>query len=208
MRVAVVDDHAIVREGIQLMFANDDSIETVAEASDGAALLDLLKEIDVDVVILDLRMEGMGGLEVLEHLDRMEAPPATIVLTMHDDHSYLRRAIELGASGFVLKRSGRVELVKALNAAASGGAYVDPHLAHALVDLAVSDSDVDQMALDEESIRLLRLLASGLGNRAIGETTGWSESTLRTRIRSLYASLGVNRRAEAVAAAMRLRLID
>jgi len=208
MRVAVVDDHAIVREGIQLMFANDDSIETVAEASDGAALLDLLKEIDVDVVILDLRMEGMGGLEVLEHLDRMEAPPATIVLTMHDDPSYLRRAIELGASGFVLKRSGRVELVKALNAAASGGAYVDPHLAHALVDLAVSDSDVDQMALDEESIRLLRLLASGLGNRAIGETTGWSESTLRTRIRSLYASLGVNRRAEAVAAAMRLRLID
>ena len=122
MRVAIVDDHAIVREGIQLMLANDDSIETVAEASDGAALLDLLKEIDVDVVILDLRMKGMGGLEVLEHLDRMEAPPATIVLTMHDDPSYLRRAIELGASGFVLKRSGRVELVKALNAAASGGA--------------------------------------------------------------------------------------
>lgn len=208
MRVAIVDDHAIVREGIQLMLANDDSIETVAEASDGAALLDLLKEIDVDVVILDLRMEGMGGLEVLEHLDRMEAPPATIVLTMHDDPSYLRRAIELGASGFVLKRSGRVELVKALNAAASGGAYVDPHLAHALVDLVVSDSDVGQMALDEDSIRLLRLLASGMGNRAIGETTGWSESSLRTRIRSLYASLGVNRRAEAVAAALRLRLID
>jgi len=208
VRVAIVDDHAIVREGIQLMLANDDSIETVAEASDGAALLDLLKEIDVDVVILDLRMEGMGGLEVLEHLDRMEAPPATIVLTMHDDPSYLRRAIELGASGFVLKRSGRVELVKALNAAASGGAYVDPHLAHALVDLVVSDSDVGQMALDEDSIRLLRLLASGMGNRAIGETTGWSESSLRTRIRSLYASLGVNRRAEAVAAALRLRLID
>ncbi len=208
MRVAIVDDHAIVREGIQLMLANDDSIETVAEASDGAALLDLLKEIDVDVVILDLRMEGMGGLEVLEHLDRMEAPPATIVLTMHDDPSYLRRAIELGASGFVLKRSGRVELVKALNAAASGGAYVDPHLAHTLVDLVVSDSDVGQMALDEDSIRLLRLLASGMGNRAISDTTGWSESKLRTRIRSLYASLGVNRRAEAVAAAMRLRLID
>ncbi len=208
MRVAIVDDHAIVREGIQLLLAGDESIETVGEASDGAALLDLLKETNVDVVLLDLRMEGMGGLEVLEHLDRMEAPPATIVLTMHDDPSYLRRAIELGASGFVLKRSGRAELVKALNAVASGGAYVDPHLAHALVDLAISESDVGQMDLDEDSIRLLRLLASGIGNRAISETTGWSESNLRTRIRSLYASLGVNRRAEAVAAALRLRLID
>lgn len=208
MRVVIVDDHAMVREGIQLMLANDDSIEIVAEASDGAALLDLLKTTDVDVVLLDLRMEGVGGLEVLEHLDRMETPPATIVLTMHDDPSYLRRAIELGAGGFVLKRSGRAELVKALNAVASGGAYVDPHLAHALMDLATSESDVDQMDLDEDSIHLLRLLASGVGNRAISETTGWSESNLRTRIRSLYAILGVTRRAEAVAAALRLRLID
>jgi len=208
MRVVIVDDHAIVREGIQLMLAGDESIETVGEASDGAALLDLLKETNVDVVLLDLRMEGMGGLEVLEHLDRMEAPPATIVLTMHDDPSYLRRAIELGASGFVLKRSGRAELVKALNTVASGGAYVDPHLAHSLVDLATSESDVGQMDLDEDSIQLLRLLASGIGNRAIRGATGWSESNLRTRIRSLYAILGVNRRAEAVAAAMRLRLID
>jgi len=208
MRVAIVDDHAIVREGIQLMLAGDESVEMVGEASDGVALLDLLKETNVDVVLLDLRMEGMGGLEVLEHLDRMEAPPATIVLTMHDDPSYLRRAIELGASGFVLKRSGRAQLVEALNAVASGGAYVDPHLAHALVDLATSESDVSQMALDEDSLRLLRLLASGIGNRAISETTGWSVSNLRTRIRSLYASLGVNQRAEAVAAALRLRLID
>ena len=208
MRVVIVDDHAMVREGIQLMLASDESIEVVGEASDGLALLELLKETDVDVVLLDLRMEGMGGLEVLEHLDQMEAPPATIVLTMHDDPSYLRRAIELGACGFVLKRSGRAELVKALVAVASGGAYVDPHLAHALVDLATSESDIGQTDLDEDSIRLLRLLASGVGNRMISETTGWSESNLRTRIRSLYASLGVNRRAEAVAAAMRLRLID
>jgi DNA-binding NarL/FixJ family response regulator len=208
VRVVIVDDHAMVREGIQLMLAGDESIETVGEASDGAALLDLLKETNVDVVLLDLRMEGMGGLEVLEHLNRVKAPPATIVLTMHDDPSYLRRAIELGACGFVLKRSGRAVLIKALNAVASGGAYVDPHLAHALVDLATSESDMGRMDLNEDSIRLLRLLASGLGNRTIRETTGWSDSKLRTRIRTLYASLGVTRRAEAVATAMRLRLID
>ena len=208
MRVAIVDDHAIVREGIQLMLANDQSIDVVAEASDGVELLDLLKEIEVDVVLLDLRMEGMGGLEVLEHLERMEAAPATVVLTMHDDPGYLRRAIELGARGFVLKRSGRAELVKALRIVASGGAHVDPYLAHALVDLAKSKSNVSQLDLDDDSIRLLRLLAAGADNRTIIETTGWSESALRTRIRSLYENLGVTRRAEAVAAALRLHLID
>ncbi len=208
MRVAIVDDHAIVREGIQLMLANNESIEVVAEATDGKALLDLLKETDVDVVLLDLRMEGMGGLEVLERLGRMEAAPATVILTMHDDPGYLRRAVELGARGYVLKRSGRVELVKALTVVAAGGAHVDPHLADALVDLARSESEMSPMDLDEDSIRLLRLLASGADNRTIVEETGWSESSLRTRIRSLYECLGVIRRAEAVAAALRLRLID
>lgn len=208
MRVVIVDDHAIVREGIHLMLASDQSIEVVAEASDGVELLDLLEEIEVDVVLLDLRMEGMGGLEVLEHLERMEAAPATVVLTMHDDPGYLRRAIELGARGFVLKRSGRAELVKALQIVASGGAHVDPYLAHALVDLATSESDVSQLDLDQDSIRLLRLLAGGEDNRAISQITGWSESRLRTRIRSLYEMLGVTRRAEAVAAALRLHLID
>jgi DNA-binding NarL/FixJ family response regulator len=208
MRVAIVDDHAIVREGIHLMLANDESIEVVAEASDGVELLDLLKKIAVDVVLLDLRMEGMGGLEVLEHLERMEAAPATVVLTMHDDPGYLRRAIELGARGFVLKRSGRAELVKALRIVASGGAHVDPYLSDALVDLAKCKSNVSQLDLDQDSIRLLRLLAAGEDNRTISEITGWSESRLRTRIRSLYERLGVTRRTEAVAAALRLHLID
>ncbi len=208
MRVAIVDDHAIVREGIHLMLASDQSIEVVAEASDGVELLELLKKIEVDVVLLDLRMERMGGLEVLEHLERMEAAPATVVLTMHDDPGYLRRAIELGARGFVLKRSGRAELVKALRIVASGGAHVDPYLSDALVDLAKCKSNVSRLDLDEDSIRLLRMLAAGEDNRTISEMTGWSESRLRTRIRSLYETLSVTRRAEAVAAALRLHLID
>jgi len=208
MRVIIVDDHAIVREGVRLMLANDETIEVVAEAPDGTTLLRLLEEHDVDIVLLDLRMEGMGGLEVLEHLNRMDTPPATIVLTMHDDPGYLRRAIELGARGFVLKRSGRVELIKALQTVASGGAHVDPHLAHALVDLATTKTDINQIGLNEDSILLLRLLATGKDNQTIKQTTGWSDSTLRTRIRTLYQQLGVTRRTEAVAVALRLHLID
>ncbi len=208
MRLVIVDDHAIIREGIELMIANDESIEVVAALQDGQSLLDLLKEVDVDVVLLDLRMEGMGGLEVLERLGRMQAPPATVVLTMHDDPSYLRRAIELGARGFVLKRSGRAELLKAINAVASGGAHVDPYLGQALVDLARPEPVERPTELDDDGMRLLRLLASGADNRTISETTGWSESMLRTRIRTLYERLGASGRAEAVATGLRLHLID
>ncbi len=208
MRLVIVDDHAIVREGIELMIANDESIEVVAALQDGQSLLDLLKEVDVDVVLLDLRMEGMGGLEVLERLGRMQVSPATVVLTMHDDPSYLRRAIELGARGFVLKRSGRAELLKAIKAVASGGAHVDPYLGQALVDLARPEPVDRPTELDDDGMRLLRLLASGADNRTISETTGWSESMLRTRIRTLYERLGVSGRAEAVATGLRLNLID
>ncbi len=208
MRLVIVDDHTIVREGTQLMLAGSDAIETIAEARDGTALLDLLKETDVDVVLLDLRMEGMGGLEVLERLGRLDNAPAVVVLTMHDDPDYLRRAIELGARGYVLKRSGHAELVKALNVVAGGGAHVDPHLADALVDLARDESEPGPYDLDDDSLWLLRLLAQGLDNKGIIEETGWSEGDLRTRIRSLYDCLGVTRRAEAVAAATRLHLID
>lgn len=208
MRVVIVDDHAIVRNGIQLMLAVDDSIEVVAEATDGRALLDLLEETEVDIVLLDLHMKGMGGLEVLERLVRMEAPPAAVVLTMHDDPAYLRRAIELGARGYVLKCSDRAELVNALHVVAAGGAHVDPHLADVLVNLARAEPSKGPGDLDEDAILLLRLLATGADNHSIIAETGWSEGGLRTRIRSLYECLGVTRRAEAVAAALRLHLIE
>ena len=206
MRVVIADDHAIIRDGIRLMLSGEPSIEVVAEATSGAELLEILESASADIVVLDLQMEGMGGLEVLERLGGVEGAPAVVVLTMHDDEGYLRRAVELGARGYVLKRSGRAELVAALKVVEAGGAHVDPHLTEMLVSLATDDST--DPGLDEDSMRLLRLLAAGLNNRQIMAETGWSEGITKSRTRALYRALGVSRRADAVATALRRRLVE
>ena len=206
MRVIICDDHAIVREGIRLMLSSDPMVEVVGEAGDGSELLDMLGDTETDVVILDLKMEGTGGLEVLEQLRDVEEAPPVVVLTMHDDESYLRRAVELGARGYLLKRSGAAELARALRAVAGGGSHIDPHLTTTLVSLATSD--IQRPEPDPGAVRLLRLLAAGLDTDEIMLRTGWSKSTTKSRIRSLYRTLGVSRRADAVAAGLRRRLVD
>lgn len=206
MRVIVCDDHAIVRDGIRLMLSLDPSFEVVGEAADGVSLLALLQDVDADVIVLDLQLGGMGGLAVLEELMvRPDAPPV-VVLTMHDDDRYLRRSIELGARGYVLKRSGREALVTALRVVAAGGAHVDPHLAASLVGLARSGGE--PLTLTEDATRLLKLLCEGLQVAEMATVTGWGEGVVRSRIRSLYRALGVHRRADAVAMALRMHLVD
>jgi DNA-binding NarL/FixJ family response regulator len=207
MRIVIVDDHAIVRDGIRLMLEGDERFEIVGEANDGLELLDMMSVCTADVVVLDLRMEGMGGLQVLERLAGLDDAPAVVVLTMHDDPDHRRRAIELGARGYVLKRSGRDELVTALLVVAEGGAHVDPSLSKALIGLATSPVD-PASGLDDDGITLLRMLSEGLHNRSIQDVTGWSSSQVRTRLRSLYDALGVSGRTEAVAAGLRMRLVD
>ncbi len=207
MRVVIVDDHAIVREGVRLMLEGDDRFEIVGEAADGGDLLRLLDDIEPDIVLLDLRMESVGGLEVLEALQQREGAFGVVVLTMHDGPGYLRRAIELGARGYVLKSSGRAELVRAIELVGAGGAHVDPQLAETLVGLA-RKTPVVETDLDSETLGLLRLLTRGNDNRSIMESTGWSESRLRSRLKSLYGQLDVSNRTEAVAVALRLRLVD
>jgi DNA-binding NarL/FixJ family response regulator len=207
MRVVIVDDHAIVREGVRLMLEGDDRFEIVGEASDGAELRDLLSRVAADIVLLDLRMEGVGGLEVLEELGNDPDAPGVVVLTMHDGPGYLRRAVELGARGYVLKHSGRAELIRAMELVAAGGAHVDPQLAETLVVLARGTGE-ETTDLDGDSLTLVRLLTAGNDNRSIMEVTGWTESQLRTRLKTLYERLGVANRTEAVAVALRRRLVD
>lgn len=206
MRLVIVDDHAIVREGIRLMLEGEAGFEVVGEASDGEELFDLLDSVSVDLVLLDLRMERVGGYQVLERIGRLHGGPPVLVLTMHDDPGHLRRAIELGARGYVLKRSGRGELMRALEDVASGRAHVDPLLAPTLVGLVREDGSSPD--LDQDALSLLRMLTEGRENREITTATGWTDSQLRTRLAALYGALGVTRRAEAVAVGLRLHLLD
>ncbi len=207
MKVIIADDHRIVREGLRWMLADRDDIEIVGEAANGRELLDLVTETDADICLLDVRMPEMGGLEALERLREVAPGLRVIILTMHDQPAYLRRAIELGAAGYVLKNTGREELVKALEVVARGDAYLQGELARPLVSELVEDEGGRRL-LDERERQVLQLVARGLDNRAIGEEIGTSEATVKNVLGSVFEALGVKTRAEAVAVGLRLGIIE
>jgi len=207
VKVIIADDHRIVREGLRWMLVDRDDIEIVGEAANGRELLDLVTETDADICLLDVRMPEMGGLEALERLQEVAPGLRVIILTMHDQPAYLRRTIELGAAGYVLKNTGREELVKALEVVARGDAYLQGELARPLVSELVEDEEGRRL-LDERERRVLQLVARGLDNRAIGEEIGTSEATVKNVLGSVFEALGVKTRAEAVAVGLRLGIIE
>jgi len=207
--VIVADDHRIVREGIAMLLAPEQDVELVGEASNGEELLDLLEVTEVDVVLLDVRMPGMSGLDVLETLQARTRAPRMIVLSMHDDPSYVKRAIELGASGYLLKSVGKDELLRALGVVVRGGSYIQGEITAPLIARMVDPmSSGSAGELSVRDIEMLRMLAEGLDNRAIAGRLGMSEAAVKAHLRAIYSRLGANRRSEAVAVALRLGIIS
>ena len=124
MKIILADDHKIVREGLRWMLSDEDDIEIVGEADSGEALLDLVNHVEADIVLLDVRMPGISGLESLEILSERFPDLKVIILSMHGEPAYVRRAVELGAAGYLLKSSDREELIGALTAVAAGKSYI------------------------------------------------------------------------------------
>jgi len=138
IKVAIADDHRIIREGLDLLLAETDNIEIVAHASDGHELIDILVSRDIDVALLDVRMPTMTGLDVLERIGELEIEVAVVMLSMYGDPVYVSRAIELGASGYLLKNVGRDELIRAIETVASGRQYFHAEVSGPLVARMVS----------------------------------------------------------------------
>jgi DNA-binding NarL/FixJ family response regulator len=209
--VIVADDHEAVREGLRWMLRADDAVEVVGEAGDGKTLLELLDAVACDAVLLDLAMPGMSGLDVLAALHAAGSSIPVVVLTMHDDASHVDRALALGASGYILKSAPRDEIIRALRAATSGGAYVQPSLAkpllarHMISDASAADEDPIQ--LTPRQLQLLRALAAGGANKELAHELGISEATVKGYLKELYARLGVTSRAGAVGYGLRHGLI-
>jgi len=208
MKIVIADDHRIVREGLRLILAHDESISIVAEVSDGVELLRVLESAEVDVVLLDVRMPNCSGLEALERLRLIQTAVRIIILSMYDDPAHVRRAIELGAAGYLLKSVSRDELLSALHIVAAGGSYIQGDLTGPLVSRMVSGPSNRLAAdIDVEGRRLLELLVAGHDNRAIAAELSVSEAAVKGRLHRLYATLGVSRRSDAVAAALRMGLV-
>ncbi len=208
IRVAITDDHRIIREGLDLLLAGTDHIEIVAHASDGPELIELIGTTDIDVVLLDVRMPTMTGLDVLKRIKELELDVAVVMLSMYGDPVYVSRAIELGASGYLLKSVGQAELVKAIEMVADGRPYFQAEVSGPLVARMVgSDARGPVGEMSVEQLKILQLLADGVDNSGIAIALSTSEASAKAKLRAIYASLGVQRRSEAVAVAMRLGLI-
>jgi DNA-binding NarL/FixJ family response regulator len=207
MRVVVTDDHRVVREGLRYMLSDAPDVDVVGEAESGEELLALVSSEVVDVVLLDVRMPGMSGLDVLERLAEDAPQVRVLMLSMHDQPAYVRRAIELGAAGYLLKSAGRDELLTALQVAAEGGTYLPGELMEPLV-ATMAGRTRSSGKLSPREHQVLQLVANGLENKQIATELDLSEATVKTYLRGVFERLEVSSRAEAAAVGLRLGLIE
>ncbi|MEV5535924.1 response regulator transcription factor [Saccharopolyspora shandongensis] len=194
----IVDDHPVVRDGLRGMFDSAADIEVLGEASDGPSAVALAAELDPDVVLMDLRMPGGGGVAAIAELVRRGQRGKVLVLTTYDTDSDTLAAIEAGATGYLLKDAMRDELFAAVRAAAAGRTVLSPAVASRLVSRVRSPGEQPLSARERE---VLGLVARGRSNREIAADLFVSEATVKTHLTHLYGKLGVNDRAAAVAAA-------
>jgi len=208
IRIAIADDHRIIREGLDLLLTGAEQIDIVFHASDGPELIEHLETTEVDVILLDLRMPKMSGLDVLERIRELGLEVAVVMLSMYGDPVYVSRAIELGASGYLLKSVGQGELIRAIETVADGSSYFQAEVSGPLVARIVgNDAQGPVGDMNIEQLEILQLLADGADNPTIARALSVSEATAKAKLRAIYGSLGVQRRSEAVAVAMRLGLI-
>lgn len=202
----IVDDHPVVRDGLRGMFDSADGFRVLGEAADGAAAVDLAVRLDPDVVLMDLRMPGGGGVEAITELARRGCRARVLVLTTYDSDTDTLPAIEAGATGYLLKDAPREELFAAARAAAEGRTVLSPAVASRLVS-AVRTPAPAGGALSAREAEVLALVAKGTSNREIARLLFISEATVKTHLTHIYAKLDVNDRAAAVASAYDRRIL-
>lgn len=212
IRVLIADDHALVRDGVRALLATAEDIEVVAEAADGREAVDRAKETSPDVVLLDIAMPGLGGLEAVP-LIRREVPRARIlVLTQYEHADYVRRFLRLGVSGYVLKKAAGAELISAIRAASRGGLVLDPVIAReALKDsegAAAEPSDDPYDSLTERERQVLKLVAEGRSNKEIASLLDISVKTAMTHREHVMQKLNLHNRTDVTRFALRRGIIQ
>jgi DNA-binding NarL/FixJ family response regulator len=198
LRVFLADDHAVVREGIKALLVAQPDIEVVGEAADGRTALEHATLLCADVVVTDVSMPGLGGAEVVERLRRACPSTNVVALTVHEDKGYLRRLLEAGAKGYLLKRSAADELVRAVRIVASGETYLDPALVSKIVGVFSGKTVAQAGELSEREEEVARLIASGYTNKEIAARIDVSIKTVETYKARAFEKLGFDSRVELV----------
>ncbi len=210
IKVMLADDHVLIREGIKQLLEFDGSIEVIEEASDGFECLDKLKNVRPDILLLDINMPNMNGVEVLEALKERNDPTKVLVLTVHNEVEYLVNAIDIGANGYILKDSGSAELKKAILDIMNNDSYIQPNLIPALNSRLINrDMDKEKLkSLTKREIEILAQVASGMFNKEIANNLSISERTVKNHISNIFKKIDVSDRTQAAVFAIRNNIVN
>ncbi|MBI4260855.1 MAG: response regulator transcription factor [Actinobacteria bacterium] len=210
IRVAIADDHSLVRQGLRRYLELAEDIEVVGEAADGTEVLSLIEETHPDIVLLDIRMPEMDGLEAARRIRDKYPDVGVIMLTAYDDRQFVVEAVRSGARGYVLKARDAEHLIQTVRLVAGGNMVIDPQLVVALAEELSQAKERDRRAetLTAREVEVLQLLAFGHTNRDIAEKLFISPDTVKTHLEHIFEKLGASDRTAAVAEALRRHLIE
>ena len=199
----IVDDHEVVREGLRLSLSRAPHIRVLGEASDGASSIEMVERRKPDVVIMDVRMPGMDGLEATREILKVAPDTAVLIFTAFSERSLLARGLDSGARGYILKEAPHDTLLRAIERLAVGESYIDP----ALMPAFLSGKDQTDMLTARER-EILQLLADGMSNADVASKLFISQETVKSHVRHILAKLEADTRTHAVAIALRESIID
>lgn len=209
IRIVLADDHAILREGLKQVLRTQGDLEIVAEAQDGHEVMSRVRDLDFDVLVLDMSMPGKSGIELIKQV-RAEKPKLRIlILSMHEERQYAIRAIRAGASGYLTKESASRQLVEAIRKVAGGGAFISAEVAEQLAHSAMPHAEGPPHAsLSDREYQVFQLLVSGRSVSDIAGQLNLSVKTVSTHKARLMEKMGLANQTELVHYAIRHRLID
>lgn len=209
IKVMLADDHALMREGIKHLLEFDGSIKVIEEASDGISCLEKLKNVEPDILLLDINMPDMNGIEVLEELKKNNNPIKVLILTVHSEIEYLIKAVDIGANGYILKDSGSLELKQAINVIMNGDSYIQPSLLPALNSRLINrDIDKEKLeSLTKREIEILTQVAGGMFNKEIANNLDISERTVKNHISNIFKKIDVSDRTQAAVFAIKNNIV-
>ena len=210
IKLVIADDHSMIREGLRQLLELDENIKVVAEASDGAEAIEKLREYNVDVLLLDINMPNMNGLDTLMNIKKNNIDVKVLILTIHNEVDYLIKAVEIGCDGYVLKDSDSNLLRKAIYTVYEGEKFIQPSLTPILNAGLASKVEIDDKLneLTRREIEVLKLIAEGLFNKEIASKLDISERTVKNHVSNIFKKIDVSDRTQAAVFAIKNNLVN
>jgi len=212
IRVFLVDDHTVVRQGLRRILESDEEIEIVGEAGDGRTAIDLVQKLRPHVVVMDVAMPELNGIEATRQILKRVEGAKVLVLSMHGDDVYVRQALKAGARGYLLKDSEDLDLIKAVKAIRAGGSFFSPPVSKVVLsgylgDKAEGDSEDGVARLTDREREVLQLIAEGKTNKEVAHALSVSVNTVETHRKHIMEKLDLHNTAELVRFAIRTKIV-